>query len=101
MLNATQPDSQNSAVAHADAVLRVLSEQLGMGFWRIVVANGDVHWSEQIFDIHGLPPQAEPLSMEAAMSHIVEHDRPDVVMLLKRTVAEKRGQKVIACWYAH
>tara|TARA_R110002020_G_scaffold50671_1_gene142880 strand:+ start:1669 stop:2523 length:855 start_codon:yes stop_codon:yes gene_type:complete len=95
MLNATQPDSQNSAVAHADAVLRVLSEQLGMGFWRIVVANGDVHWSEQIFDIHGLPPQAEPLSMEAAMSHIVEHDRPDVVMLLKRTVAEKRGQKVI------
>lgn len=95
MLNAMQTDYQSPAVVHADAMLGVLANQLGMGFWRVLVANGAVYWSEQAFEIYGLPVQIEPLTMEEAMSHVVEYDRPTAVALLKRSVAEKRAQKVI------
>lgn len=95
MLNAMQTDYQSPAVVHADAMLGVLANQLGMGFWRVLVANGAVYWSEQAFEIYGLPVQIEPLTMEEAMSHVVEYDRPTAVALLKRSVAEKRGHKVV------
>lgn len=90
-----QTDDQSPAVVHADAMLGVLANQLGMGFWRVLLASGAVYWSEQVFEIYGLPVQAEPLTMEEAMGHVVEYDRPMAVALLKRSVAEKRGQKVI------
>ncbi|WP_332692289.1 PAS domain-containing protein [Devosia sp.] len=90
-----QTDCQPPAVVHADAMLGVLANQLGMGFWRVLVANGAVYWSEQVFEIYGLPVQAEPLTMEEAIGHVVEYDRPMAVALLKRSVAEKHGQKVI------
>jgi hypothetical protein len=93
MLDAVQHDHQSPAVVHANDMLDVLASQLGMGFWRMLVANGATYWSEQAFEIYGLPHQNEPLTTEAAMSHVVEYDRPSVVAMLKRTVAEKRGHK--------
>lgn len=93
MLNAMQHDHESPAVVHANDMLGVLASQLGMGFWRMLVANGATYWSEQAFEIYGLPIQHEPLTTEAAMSHVVDYDRPSVVAMLKRTVAEKRGHK--------
>jgi hypothetical protein len=86
---------QSSAVVHADAMLGVLANQLGMGFWRMLVANNAVYWSERAFEIYGLPVQTEPLTIEQTVSHVVEYDRPTAVALLKRSVAEKHDQKVV------
>ena len=93
MLNTTPENHQSPAIVHADAMLDVLASQLGMGFWRMLVANGAMYWSEQAFEIYGLPAHAEPLTTEEAMSHIVDYDRPSAVALLKRTVTERRGHK--------
>ena len=93
MLNATQEDHESPAVVHADAMLGVLASQLGMGFWRMLVANGAMYWSEHAFEIYGLPPQNEPLTMEEAMSHVVDYDRPTAVAMLKRSISERRAQK--------
>lgn len=93
MLNTTPENHQSPAIVHADAMLDVLANQLGMGFWRMLVANGAMYWSEQAFEIYGLPAHAEPLTTEEAMSHIVDYDRPSAVALLKRTVTERRGHK--------
>jgi hypothetical protein len=88
-----QDDHEYPAVVHADAMLGVLSDQLGMGFWRMLVANGAIYWSGQAFEIYGLSPQSEPLTTEEVMGHVVDYDRPSAVALLKRTIAERRGNK--------
>ena len=93
MLNATQDQSESPAVVHAQGMLDVLASQLGMGFWRMLVANGAVYWSEQAFEIYGLPSQSEPLTTQEAMSHIVDYDQPTAVALFKRSIAERRGHK--------
>ena len=95
MLNAMQTDHQSPTVVHAEAMLGVLASQLGMGFWRMLVASGSVFWSEQAFEIYGLTPHLEPLTMEQTMSYVVDYDRPTVVAMLKHAVAERRGQKAI------
>jgi hypothetical protein len=93
MLNAMQDEHESPVVVHADAMLGLLANQLGMGFWRMLVANGATYWSEHAYEIYGLAPRSLPLTTEEAMSYIVDYDRPSAVAMLKRTIIERRGHK--------
>lgn len=39
---------------------RLIAEALGVGFWSLDHATGQVHWDEQMFRIHGLDPADGP-----------------------------------------
>lgn len=56
---------------HAEAIAHV-------GSWRWELATGTVIWSDELYRIHGLPPQSRPITVELFLSCLHPDDAPDV-----------------------
>ena len=53
-----------------------MAEQVaGVGYWRLDAVTGGVTWSEQMFEMYGVPPGREPpLDAAMALTHPDDHD---------------------------
>jgi len=74
---------------HADLLarqhvqLRQAERMAGIGSWRVEFANHSVHWSDQVYAIHGLPPGKLP-SIAEALGFYPEEQRGEIARLLER-----------------
>ncbi len=64
------------------------AEQMAqMGHWRLDLATELVHWSDGIFEIHGLPVASTP-PLELALSFYTPHSRAQLEGLMARAIEE-------------
>jgi len=73
-----------------NAQLRQAERMVGVGSWRYDVRSGAIHWSDQVFAIHGLPVGEVP-SMDVAMSFYAPDDRARLAELIDR--ATTKGER--------
>jgi PAS domain S-box-containing protein len=77
---------QRSAFYFAEA------QRLGhMGGWVFDPATGFDYWSDELFRIHGLDPDAEPPSSEQYLALVHPHDRKLMATSIKRMVLDVAG----------
>ena len=66
-------------------------ETAHIGHWRWTVASGHLYWSDEVYRIHGLDPEAFEPSVEHAIETYHPDDRELVRDYLERSLAEKEG----------
>jgi integral membrane sensor domain MASE1/anti-sigma regulatory factor (Ser/Thr protein kinase) len=68
------------------------AEQLAhVGGWEWLVAEDRVRWSDELYRIHGHPPQSFPVSFERAVSQILEDDLPPIRKNIEAALAAGRS----------
>ena len=64
-----------SRLRRSEHQLAEAHEMARIGSWEWDVASGEVAWSEEMFRIHGIEPEAFPLTFERAMTFVHREDR--------------------------
>lgn len=82
-------------VMHPGAMVRMMGDQLGMGYWRFVVRSNEMYWSERVYEIYGLPLQEGPIDLNAALAVVVAPDRVAVAEFFKSALVHKRARKIV------
>ncbi|MFT5992110.1 MAG: signal transduction histidine kinase/ActR/RegA family two-component response regulator [Flavobacteriales bacterium] len=68
--------------------LELVEEISGVGHWSVQLGDElTVHWSDQVFRIHGLAPRPEAPSVEEAISFYHPEDRDRVAASIERAIA--------------
>ncbi len=89
------PDDQSQdakakeALQEADQRLRLATEAVQLATWEWHILTDQVYWNEQHFRLFGMPPQSDPLSSDAFVSHIHPQDRPSVTDLLSKAAEQQ------------
>jgi diguanylate cyclase (GGDEF)-like protein/PAS domain S-box-containing protein len=68
-------DRKNATLREAARVFRHAEMAANIGFWRVDLATGALHWSDQAHVIHGLEPERERISVTRALAFYSEADR--------------------------
>ncbi len=76
-------DSQ-SRLANAQRIAR-------LGHWDWGIADGAIAWSDEIRRIFGLPPESEPMPVDAMLALVHPEDRATVRAALDRCLASRSG----------
>ena len=79
-------------VMHPGAMVRMMGDQLGMGYWRFVVRSNEMYWSDRVYEIYGLPPQEGPIDLNAALAVVVAPDSVAVAEFFKSALVHKRAK---------
>jgi diguanylate cyclase (GGDEF)-like protein len=66
-----------------------------IGYWRVVLADHHLTWSDGTFRIHQLPPGAMPPEFQDAITIYHPEDREAVVHHVQQAIATRRGFEVI------
>jgi len=64
------------ALSEQNLLLSDAAEITGIGHWRLEVDSGELHWSDNLFALHGLDPAQGTPSPEAALAFCHPDDRP-------------------------
>jgi PAS domain S-box-containing protein len=82
--------ARDEAVAEARRA-RMAEGMAGLGHWRYDYATHDNHWSDQMYDLHGLP-RGVPITTETILAMVYPEDRDQVRAILReaRTLAHER-----------
>ncbi|MBE7367757.1 sensor domain-containing protein [Ramlibacter pallidus] len=62
---------------NAGNLLQLVERSAFLGFWRMDVRQGQLHWSEQLARLHGAPPGYTP-TFEHALDHYAEEHKAEV-----------------------
>lgn len=89
------------ALARAEATvtrewLRMTEQMAQVGHWRILLPGHEVHWSDEIYRIHGLRRESFAPDIETALAAFHPEDRPMVEQRIAETVANKTPYEVEA-----
>lgn len=60
-------------------LLRLAESVRGLGHWRLDFTTGEILWSDQVYRIHGLDPQAFDPNLHSALSAYHEDDRAEIL----------------------
>ncbi|MEQ6249335.1 chemotaxis protein CheB [Sulfitobacter sp. HNIBRBA3233] len=71
--------------------LRMLQDIAGFGYWSVDLADKTVHWSQEVFRIHGVDPSEPAPALEDAINFYHEDDRSDVAAAVEQAI-EKGGE---------
>ncbi|WP_404402736.1 PAS domain-containing protein [Pelagibacterium halotolerans] len=94
----------NKSVLHNDwgkhayysaATLQLLEHHLGVGVWRLELPAGHIFASDRTFEIYGLEPTREPVSLRTVIDILVREDRRRAVDLLSQAIEQKCGYKYV------
>lgn len=67
--------------------LLAMGEQMGkIGHWHFVIGDDHVHWSDEVFRIHGLLPKFEKVPIDKAISFYHQDDRKIVLDALDMAI---------------
>ncbi|WCT72004.1 diguanylate cyclase [Sphingomonas naphthae] len=72
-------DRQHRQFRHAERLAQI-------GSWRLPIGGDAVEWSDQVYEIYGLPLGVQP-PLDKALDHYLPHDRPTIAAALERTIA--------------
>lgn len=65
------------------------------GVWRMDLESGSVHWSRDVFEIHGLEYSDGPVDLNAALAAYHPDDAKIVAQLLDETIEKKSGFRFV------
>lgn len=82
-------------VTHPGAMVRLMGNQLSMGFWRFVVRSDEMYWSDRVYEIYGLPLKQGPVDLSSALAVVYAPDRRVLAELIKSALVHKRGRKIV------
>ncbi len=69
-----------------------LVETLGnTGYWRVDLVSQTMHWSDKVFEIHGMRPEEGSPALEDGINAYHPDDREMVQTLVEKALSEKRG----------
>lgn len=71
-------------------IVRQVERMAQIGFWRLDLADGSLHWSEQVFAIHDMEAGDAP-DVERALRFYPLHDRQRLTRALDRAIDEGTG----------
>ncbi|WP_158638008.1 PAS domain S-box protein [Sphingomonas ginsenosidivorax] len=77
-------------VREANRLFGMAGAIASIGHWRFEIASGNVIWSDEVFNIHGLPVGTPP-PLAAAVDFYHPDDRARIEAELNAAIAEKRG----------
>ena len=81
----------DKAIIDAGTLLKLLSQFNPYGLWQMELATGLLYWTEDIFEIYGLPVSDGPVSVKTAIEVYHPDDRPMLIDCLDDAVARKSG----------
>jgi len=79
------------ALRHSEAMLREAQRVAHIGSWDYDAIAQTTHWSEELFQIHGLNPKQPSLSAVEALQFIHPDDRTALMELISQAVAAGRA----------
>lgn len=77
----------NAALRQSSLIFRQAERAANVGSWRVDLATQQLHWSDQVYAINGVPPGQTP-TVEEAVNLYEPEDRDMVVARLEQAVAE-------------
>ena len=72
-------------------LLEMAEELAQVGHWRVNLETGELHWSPQVYRIHGIEPDGGRPPIEAGINFYHEDDRPTVEALVSRAIETGQG----------
>ena len=84
---------KNATLREAARVFRHAEMAANIGFWRVDLASGGLHWSDQAHVIHGLEPDCEQITVERALAFYGAADRAMVRAQLDHAAASGTPMK--------
>jgi PAS domain S-box-containing protein len=78
--------SRTEALSAANDRLAEAQELAHVGSWNWDVATGAVHWSPELYRIHGIPPE-EAMTFERAIELVLPDDRPRIEANVARALS--------------
>ena len=88
LLDVTARKRDEQAVRENREVLLHALKASRMGYWSWDIASNDVTWSQNLEDVHGMPPGSFDGKLETFLSMIHPDDRPAVEAALQRSLAD-------------
>jgi len=92
-----------SEIIRAEQVLDISNNSLkmvetlgGTGYWRVDPKTETLHWSDKVFEIHGMRPEDGPPALEGGINAYHPDDRKMVERLVGEAIAAKRGYEFVA-----
>jgi len=73
----------NTSLRKLNRLFKQAETAAQIGSWRVDLATNELHWSDQVFAIHGVPI-GTPLSVESAINYYAPEDRELVTTTLER-----------------
>ncbi|MCC5795156.1 MAG: PAS domain-containing protein [Chromatiales bacterium] len=77
-------DATIERLREQDTNLRTVQRLLGSGFWKMELANGQLHWSEHVFPIYGLPAGGMAPDFESYVAMVHPDDRAEMLANYER-----------------
>lgn len=76
-------------------MLKLMSQFEPCGLWRVELETGLVYWTEDVFEVHELPPREGPVNLKTAIDAYHPEDRQMVIDCLEDVVARKSGFRFV------
>ncbi len=80
---------------NAQEVVDALAQFDPYGTWRIDISSGLMHWSEDVFRIHGLQQTDGPVNLITVLNVYHPADREIVLRAIEETTARKSGFRYV------
>jgi PAS domain S-box-containing protein len=74
-----------------ERLLRDAERLARLGSWTMDLGTGAAEWSDELFRIHGIPPQSVSPGVEMLLDHVDPEDREAVAALLRSVVEAPRS----------
>jgi two-component system, sensor histidine kinase and response regulator len=90
MVDLTTRKQEELAVRTRELMLSEAQRVAQMGSWQVDLATGKVMWSDELWHVFGLKPQAEGLDLEGYLARVHPDDRDRVRLSINEAIAAKR-----------
>ena len=74
--------------------LELIENMAGVGHWRLELASGKVHWSDEVFRIHGLDRKTFDPQVDSAIDRYHPDDRPGLLAAIAHSAETGDGYKM-------
>lgn len=81
----------SQALASKQQLLEMAEAVAGIGSWRYRVADGRIEWSDEVYRIHGISPEAFDPNLDDGIAFYHPDDQPLVRGMMERAIGEGTG----------
>ena len=77
----------NASILQLNQVFKQAETAAHIGSWRVDIATNELHWSDQVFAIHGVPVGTQ-INVEVAIQYYTAEDQPKVAETIARVLED-------------
>ncbi len=92
---ARSPQDITEMELSAQEVLHVLSLFDPYGMWRVEIDTGMVHWTDDVYRIHGMERTGEAVDVQTAIERYHPDDRQYVSKVMEEAIERKSGFRLV------